>query len=157
MNAKLMTALLSTAFFVGPNGTSWSQTASPTPAVRNAPRAGGWPTPGANSFTEGQVQARLAAHGFENITGLQKDSTGIWRGFATKQNTRQPVAVDFRGDVFSGLSATVDVATSSNGPLPRAFGPDLGTSEAGKDADIPATIGQTAPMATERPSVAEPR
>ncbi|RZA30858.1 MAG: hypothetical protein EOP02_00035 [Proteobacteria bacterium] len=157
MNAKLMTALLSTAFFVGPNGTGWSQTASPTPAVRNAPRAGGWPTPGTNSFTEGQVQARLAAHGFENITGLQKDSTGIWRGFATKQDTRQPVAVDFRGDVFSGPSATVVVTTSSNGSRPQAFGPNLSTSEAGKNTEIPATSGQTAPAAIEKPPVAEPR
>jgi hypothetical protein len=157
MNAKLMIALLSAAFFAVPSGTGWSQTASPTPAVRNAPRAGGWPTPGANSFTEGQVQARLAAHGFENITGLQKDSTGIWRGFATKQDTWQPVAVDFRGDVFAGPSATVDVTTSSNEPRPHAFGPNLGTSEAGRDAEIPATIGQAAPVATEEPSVAEPR
>lgn len=157
MNAKLMTALLSTAFFVGPSGMGWSQTASPTPAVRNAPRAGGWPTPGANSFTEGQIQARLAAHGFENITGLQKDSTGIWRGFATKQETRQPVAVDFRGDVFSGLSATVDVSTSNNELRPHTFGPNPGTSEAGKDMEIPATIGQTAPVATQRQSVAKPR
>ena len=153
MNAKLMTALLSTAFLVGLSGTGRSQTASPTPAVRSAPRAGGWPTPGANSFTEGQVQARLAAHGFANIIGLQKDSTGIWRGFATKQDTRQSVAVDFRGDVFFGLSATVDVTTSSNEPRLRTLGPDLATS----DAEPPAPSGQTAPVATEKPSVAEQR
>jgi hypothetical protein len=157
MNAKLMTAMVTTAFFVMPSGSSMAQTQSSTPAVRTAPRAGGWPTPGANSFTERQIQSRLEVQGFSDITELQLDITGIWRGFAIRQGTRQPVAVDFRGDVFAGQSATVDVTSSSNEPRPRAFGPDLGRSESGKDAEIPATIGQTAPVATEKPSAGEPR
>ena len=157
MNAKLMTALLTTALFVASSEVGKSQTSSPTPVVRSAPRAGGWPTPGANSFIEGQVQARLATHGFENITGLQKDSTGIWRGFANKLDTRQPVAVDFRGDVFSGLSATVNVAIGNNEPRPHAFGPDLTTSDRGNDPEVAATIGQATPMVTDQPLVTAPR
>jgi hypothetical protein len=57
-----------------------------TPAVNtpNSPPNPGAPVAGANSFTEGQAKSRIEARGFTNVTGLKKDSDGVWRGTATQ-------------------------------------------------------------------------
>jgi len=55
--------------------------------------------PGANSFTEGQVRSRLEQAGFQNVTDLQKDDQGIWRGKAMQNGRSVNVGFDFKGNV----------------------------------------------------------
>jgi hypothetical protein len=59
------------------------------------------PVPGANSFTEGQARSRIEAAGFANVTGLQKDDQGIWRGQAQRGGQQTSVALDYQGNVTS--------------------------------------------------------
>ncbi len=56
---------------------------------------------GANSFTEGQAQDRALAAGFSDVSALQKDDKGIWRGSANKEGKSVKVAVDYKGNVVS--------------------------------------------------------
>ncbi len=73
------------------------------PAVAPAERAhgavGARLQPGANSFTEAQVRARLAAMGFSEIADLHLDGQGIWRGRAGHAGHTLAVGMDFRGEV----------------------------------------------------------
>ena len=74
-----------------------------TPAV-NTPNSSpnpGAPVAGANSFTEGQAKSQIEARGFTNVTGLMKDSDGVWRGTATQGGKSVKVSVDFQGNVVS--------------------------------------------------------
>jgi hypothetical protein len=74
-----------------------------TPAV-NTPNSSpnpGAPVAGANSFTEGQAKSRIEARGFTNVTGLMKDSDGVWRGTATQAGKSVKVSLDFQGNVVS--------------------------------------------------------
>lgn len=57
------------------------------------------PVPGANSFTEGQAKSRIESNGFSEVTGLQLDSQGIWRGKAKKDGKMADVALDYQGNV----------------------------------------------------------
>jgi hypothetical protein len=57
------------------------------------------PVAGRNSFTEGQAKSRIEAAGYSNVSGLQKDDSGIWRGKADKAGTKTDVSVDFQGNV----------------------------------------------------------
>jgi hypothetical protein len=72
-----------------------------TPAVNtpNSPPNPGAPVAGANSFTESQAKSRLETNGFSNVTGLQKDANGVWRGKASKGGRSVDVSVDFQGNV----------------------------------------------------------
>lgn len=72
-----------------------------TPPARSAPDAGA-PLPGANSFTESQAKSRIEQLGYTNVTGLAKDSEGVWRGTAMKDGRSQPFAIDFRGNIVVG-------------------------------------------------------
>jgi opacity protein-like surface antigen len=73
-----------------------------TPAVSSPnatnPQA---PVPGANSFTEGQAKSRIEAKGYSNVSGLQKDSNGIWRGKAMKDGKSVDLSLDFQGNVVT--------------------------------------------------------
>jgi putative membrane protein len=73
-----------------------------TPAVSSPnttnPQA---PVPGANSFTEGQAQSRIEAKGYSNVSGLQKDTNGIWRGKAMKDGKTVNLSLDFQGNVVT--------------------------------------------------------
>jgi hypothetical protein len=73
---------------------------STTPAVSSPnttnPQA---PVPGANSFTEGQAKSRIEAKGFSSVSGLQKDSNGVWRGKAMKDGKAFNVSLDFQGNI----------------------------------------------------------
>jgi hypothetical protein len=60
------------------------------------------PAPGANSFTEGQAKSRIEAAGFTNVSDLQKDDQGIWRGHAQKGGQQVSVALDYQGNVVPG-------------------------------------------------------
>ena len=72
-----------------------------TPAVNtpNSPPNPQAPVAGANSFTEGQAKSRLETNGFSNVSGLQKDANGVWRGKAQKGGQTVDVSVDFQGNV----------------------------------------------------------
>ena len=75
--------------------------ATTMPPARTTPDAGA-PLPGANSFTENQAKARIEQLGYTNVTGLAKDSDGVWRGTAMKDGRSQSVAIDFRGNIVVG-------------------------------------------------------
>lgn len=66
-----------------------------------APAKSGAPVAGANSFTEGQAQARIEARGFSAVSNLKKDDAGVWRATATKDGKQQSVSVDFQGNVVA--------------------------------------------------------
>ena len=72
-----------------------------TPAINtpNSPPNPGAPVAGANSFTEAQAKSRIETKGFSNITSLQKDSNGVWRGKAVRSGQSVDVSVDFQGNV----------------------------------------------------------
>jgi hypothetical protein len=57
------------------------------------------PVAGANSFTKGEARSRLMAHGYSHVSNLQKDSTGVWRGTASKDGQSGPVSVDYQGNI----------------------------------------------------------
>ena len=72
-----------------------------TPAVNspNSPPNPGAPVAGANSFTEGQAKSRIEGKGFTNVSRLQKDDAGVWRGKASQDGKAMNVSVDFQGNV----------------------------------------------------------
>lgn len=57
------------------------------------------PTPGANSFTEGQARERIENQGFTNVGEMRRSGDGIWRGMATKDGQRTAVWLDYQGEV----------------------------------------------------------
>jgi hypothetical protein len=61
----------------------------------------GAPVAGRNSFTEGQARSRIEADGFADVSGLQKDDSGVWRGKAKKDGKEVDVALDFQGNVVA--------------------------------------------------------
>jgi hypothetical protein len=63
--------------------------------------AAGAPLEGANSFTEGQAKDRAEAAGFTEVSALQKDDKGIWRGTATRGGSQVKIAIDFKGNVVA--------------------------------------------------------
>jgi hypothetical protein len=72
-----------------------------TPAVNtpNSPPNPDAPVAGANSFTEGQAKSRIESKGFANVSALQKDGQGVWRGKALKDGKTVSVSLDFQGNV----------------------------------------------------------
>lgn len=69
--------------------------------IDDGTRTAATPQPGANSFTEGQARSRIEAAGFSNVTELQKDDQGIWRGRGMRNGQQVGVALDFTGAVTS--------------------------------------------------------
>jgi hypothetical protein len=59
------------------------------------------PVAGANSFTEAEARSRLEAHGYTNVSGLQKDAQSIWRGTAMKNGQSVGVALDYQGNIVT--------------------------------------------------------
>jgi putative membrane protein len=57
---------------------------------------------GSNSFTEAQATARIVELGYTNVSGLAKDSAGVWRGTATKDGKTTNFALDFKGNIVVG-------------------------------------------------------
>ncbi len=99
---------------------SLAQTSTPSPTVpsttpapsASAPQGPGMtgnpaaPVAGANSFTEAQARSRIEEAGFTAVGQLRKDDDGVWRGSATRGGTAMDVALDYRGNVFSGAAAS---------------------------------------------------
>lgn len=65
------------------------------PSANNASR----PVAGANSFTQDQAKSRIEARGYSQVTGLQKDANGVWRGHAMRDGRSVAVSVDYQGNV----------------------------------------------------------
>lgn len=61
----------------------------------NAPQ----PAHGANSFTKGEAQRRIAREGFQNVGDLSKDNADVWRGRAVKNGQSARVWLDYKGNV----------------------------------------------------------
>jgi hypothetical protein len=59
------------------------------------------PAKGANSFTMGEARSRIEKNGFSHVTGLTKDSSGVWHGQADKGGTKMAVWLDYKGNVGS--------------------------------------------------------
>jgi putative membrane protein len=59
------------------------------------------PVPGANSFTEAQATERLMEAGYSDVSQLQKDDNGIWRGTAMKGGKSVSVGLDYQGNVVA--------------------------------------------------------
>ncbi len=58
--------------------------------------------PGSESLDEQQARLRIEAKGYLNVSGLQKDDRGIWRGRATmKDSSPVTVTLDLQGNVYS--------------------------------------------------------
>lgn len=78
-------------------GTAGSTTGN---AVRSGdPSSGAGPRAGANSFTEGQARSRMESAGYTNVTGLNLDSNGVWRGQAMRNGRQVQVTLDYQGNV----------------------------------------------------------
>ncbi len=69
-------------------------------ASQAQPSAGA-PLEGANSFTQGQAKDRAEAAGFTEVSALQKDDKGIWRGTAKRGGSQVNIAIDFKGNVVA--------------------------------------------------------
>ena len=86
-----------------------AQTAPPASApAPSQPSTTAAPVAGANSFTEGQARSRIEAAGFTNVTDLQKDDQGVWRGRAMRNGTATAVGIDFQGNVVVGSAPAVN-------------------------------------------------
>ena len=115
-------SLVAAAIFTVVAGAAMAQ--SPTPPAQNGPQNGAInskdqqvnaPVKGRNSFTEGEAKSRIEARGFANVTQLQKDDNGVWRGRAMKDGKPVEVSLDFQGNVVTGDTSqgtTVPGATS---------------------------------------------
>ena len=57
------------------------------------------PAKGKNSFTLSQARSRLQARGFTQVSGLKKDSDGVWRGQGQKDGSSVSVWLDYKGNV----------------------------------------------------------
>lgn len=100
----MRTFFLAAAFALTATTALAQKPASPnanTPAVTtpNTPKNPNAPVEGANSFTEGQAKSRIESRGYANVSGLQKDEKGVWRGSATKSGKTVRVSLDFQGNV----------------------------------------------------------
>ena len=61
--------------------------------------------PGSASLDEDQAQLRIEAKGYLNVSRLEKDRRGIWRGNATMKDGRPvEVILDLEGNIYSELS-----------------------------------------------------
>jgi hypothetical protein len=58
--------------------------------------------PGSASLDEDQAKLRIEAKGYLNISKLEKDNRGIWRGKATTKDGRSvDVTLDLEGNIYS--------------------------------------------------------
>jgi hypothetical protein len=77
------------------------------------------PVAGRNSFTEGEAKSRMEKMGFADVTNLQKDDNGVWRGRATKDGKAIDVSLDYQGNVIEsagqGSTAPSNAARGGSG------------------------------------------
>ncbi len=61
----------------------------------------GAPLEGANSFTEEQAKDRALSWNFTEVSALQQDDKGIWRGTAKQGDATVNIAIDYKGNVVA--------------------------------------------------------
>src|ERR1700751_4457388 len=62
-------------------------------------------SPGSLTLDEDQAKSRIEAKGYLNVSRLEKDPRGIWRGKATLKDGRSvDVILDLEGNIYSELS-----------------------------------------------------
>ena len=76
------------------------------------------PVKGRNSFTQGEAKSRIEKRGFTNVTDLQKDDNGVWRGKGTKDGRQVDVSLDYQGNVIEG-TGTGTSGTNTTGTAGR--------------------------------------
>ena len=78
------------------------------------------PVAGRNSFTEGEAKSRIEKMGFSNVSNLNKDDNGVWRGRAMKDSKTVEVSVDYQGNVIqAGAQGTTAPSNAAQGGTRR--------------------------------------
>jgi hypothetical protein len=82
------------------SGTIYPSYSAVTPSkLPSKPRA---TSEGSESLNEDQALLRIGAKGYQDISGLEKDKRGIWRGKATLEDGRPvDVTLDLEGNIYS--------------------------------------------------------
>jgi hypothetical protein len=74
------------------------------------------PVAGRNSFTEGEAKSRIEKMGFSDVSDLNKDDNGVWRGRAIKDGKTVDVSVDYQGNVIqAGAEGTTAPGNAARG------------------------------------------
>lgn len=61
--------------------------------------------PGSASLNEQEAKSRIESKGYVDVSGLEKDKRGIWRGKATMTDGRSvDVVLDLEGNIYSELT-----------------------------------------------------
>jgi hypothetical protein len=78
------------------------------------------PVAGRNSFTEGEAKSRIEKMGFSDVSKLQKDDQGVWRGRAIKDGKTVDVSLDYQGNVIqAGAKGTTAPSNATQGTSGR--------------------------------------
>lgn len=78
------------------------------------------PVAGRNSFTEGEARSRIEKMGFSEVSDLQKDDQGVWRGRAKKDGKTVDISVDYQGNVVqAGAQGTTAPENATKGASGR--------------------------------------
>ena len=94
--AIAVTGLMAVAAHAQAPAQSAPQNAAVKPPMQNNAAA---PVAGANSFTEAQAKSHIESKGYSQVSGLQKDANGVWRGHAMKGGQQVAVSLDYQGNV----------------------------------------------------------
>ena len=76
------------------------------------------PVAGRNSYTEGEAKSRIEKMGFLNVSNLNKDDQGVWRGRAMKDGKAVDVSLDYQGNVIQALSQGTGAPGSATRGVP---------------------------------------
>jgi hypothetical protein len=78
-----------------------STTVTPNSAATEAPPAVTFTTSPTSdrAFTADQAKAQIEAQGYSEVSGLKKDSRGVWRGKAVKDGSRENMTLHVNGSV----------------------------------------------------------
>jgi hypothetical protein len=59
------------------------------------------PQSSARAFTADQAKSQIEAKGYSDVSGLQKDTKGKWRGKAVKDGNPVNVILDVQGNIVA--------------------------------------------------------
>lgn len=78
---------------------STTMASSPAVTTSNANKTAAALVKGVNGFTVDEVRRRIEAGGFNQVSALQKDGDGIWRGRAMRDGTSVSADCNHQGNV----------------------------------------------------------